>query len=129
MTRPDHKRALIVDDQESIRDLFQRLFETVKPDYEVVLASDGCAALELFQQQPFDLVVTDYYLPGLNGPELARLVRRISPDTRIVLMTGSLNGPAFMSGIESSGFDGFLPKPFTSAQVLEVFYPNHNLNR
>src|SRR5262249_36269089 len=56
--------------------------------YEVVLATDGNHALQLFRSQKFDGVVVDYEMPGLNGSEVAALLKHESPATPVVMRSG-----------------------------------------
>ena len=119
MNATGHKRILIVDDEEPICELLKRKFEALNSDYQVVITPDGLAALAQFQQPPFELVVTDYEMPGMNGLELARVIRRLSPATRIVLMTSyslsQLNG-----SVELEDLDGYVQKPFSVLRMFDV---------
>jgi DNA-binding NtrC family response regulator len=110
-------RILIADDAEGVRQLLERILERAIPGCQAVGVSDAFEALQQFNRGSFDLLVTDYHMPGKNGLELAQAVRQFSPETRIILMSGN--------GIVKSGalngateVDGFLEKPFTLAQVL-----------
>lgn len=114
-----YKSILIVDDEESVRTLLKITFERLKPDYQVVTAPDSYAALGRMMQHSFDLVLTDWHMGGMDGLELAGAIRDISPDTRILLMTGS--DPCQLPDVvKSVGLNGWLEKPFTPAQVLNV---------
>lgn len=119
MTTKDRKRILVIDDDLLIRDLLKRNVELFKPAYQVDTAQNGEAALEKFRQHSFDLVVTDYQMPGPTGLELARAIRRLSPATRIVLMTGA-NLLQFDGLVELELLDGYVQKPFTLKQILNV---------
>jgi CheY-like chemotaxis protein len=111
--------VLIVDDEENVRDLLRITFEKLIPDYRVVTASDSYVALGRMMQYSFDLVLTDWHMAGMDGVELAVTIRNISPDTRILLMTGS-DPDELHSLVESLGLNGWLEKPFTLAQVLHA---------
>ena len=114
-----HQWVLVVDDEENVRTLLKLIFERLRPDYQVVTAPDSYAALGRMMQHSFDLVLTDWHMGGMDGLELAGAIRDISPDTRILLMTGS--DPCQLHDVvESVGLDGWLEKPFTPAQVLKV---------
>jgi CheY-like chemotaxis protein/predicted ester cyclase len=79
-------RVLVVDDEDSIRRFAARVLEP--EGYVVVTAPDGREALALIEREPFDLFVLDLMMPQMNGVELARELRRISPDARVLYLTG-----------------------------------------
>jgi DNA-binding NtrC family response regulator len=57
-------------------------------NYQVFTATDGLAALNELEQRPFDLVVTDYSMPRMNGLELLRAIRLRQPEMRVIMFTG-----------------------------------------
>ena len=113
------KRVLIVDDEEAIRVLLQRGFEYMAAEYAVTTATDGREALSEIWQQPFNLVVVDYNMPGLNGLELAQVIREAQPEAFILLITGSYV-PLVKEAVESVKIDACLEKPFGLSQFLAV---------
>jgi CheY-like chemotaxis protein len=104
-------RVLVVDDEPGILVLVQMFLE--KEVRQIVTAVDGCEGLRKFQEETFDLVITDRSMPGLGGEAMAREIRRLSPHVPIILMTGFLNPM-----IDATPFRGFLAKPFTGPQLL-----------
>ena len=119
MNPNDHQWVLVVDDEENVRSLLKLIFERLRPDYHVVTAPDSYAALGRMMQHSFDLVLTDWHMGGMDGLELAGAIHDISPDTRILLMTGSDPGQLH-DVVESEGLNGWLEKPFTPVRVLDV---------
>ncbi|MBP7998213.1 MAG: response regulator [Chloroflexi bacterium] len=81
------KRILIVDDEESIRTVLKNSLQKLGPEYQVTTVADGLAAITLLRRQPFDVVVTDYKMAGMDGLELLDAVSKIRPETRVILMT------------------------------------------
>lgn len=78
--------VLVADDQEIICEL---IAEYLRADgHEATLAFDGNVALEKFRNGAFDLVVTDQSMPGLNGTQLAALIKAERPSTPVILLTG-----------------------------------------
>jgi two-component system alkaline phosphatase synthesis response regulator PhoP len=81
------KRVLVVEDDSVVADLVR--FNLERAGFEVVTASNGQVALELLDREEFDLVVTDYQMPGINGAELCHKMRGQTrwSETPIVLLT------------------------------------------
>lgn len=73
-------------------------------------ASDARAGIELFQIHHPDIVVTDITMPGMNGLEMARTIRRIAPEAEIVILT-AFNDTEFLLECISIGITRYLPKP------------------
>jgi CheY-like chemotaxis protein len=112
LTRPDLQgiRALVADDEPSVRATVRRLLE--RRGATVVVAADGSEAEARLRDEQFQLVITDVEMPGLNGFEVLALARSMQPGIRIVVMSGyteKLRG----SGSEEEP-DAFLEKPFTA---------------
>ncbi len=61
--------------------------------YAVETASNGPSAIDLFKVRPFDLVLLDYYMPAMNGAEVARAMRQIRPHARIVMLSAYVSLP------------------------------------
>jgi DNA-binding NtrC family response regulator len=83
------------------------------------IASNGREALELFQREKPDLVLTDIIMPIMDGISLTEELRRCSPETPVVLYSAFSEVPYLLRGIEL-GVAGFLPKPTEEAQLVEV---------
>lgn len=87
--------------------------------HHVVTACAGEEGLDLFQKQPFDLVITDVRMPGLNGPAVIHEVHALRPETRVIIMGGDGSVPAF--GVEAFaqkvGADRVLHKPFGAQEL------------
>ncbi|MFC1974847.1 response regulator [Chloroflexota bacterium] len=117
------QRILIVDDNKIFQILSQQTFRKIQPDAQIVLAGDGLEALAQCQKQPFDLIITDYNIPGMNGLDLAEAVRQIAPDTQIVLATledaGVIRAEAQRRQLY---LDGCLNKPYTMTQLQTIIH-------
>ena len=83
-TRPE--RILLVDDEEDIRDVLSIALEDM--GYDVITAENGMEALEKFKTENFSVVLTDIKMPGMDGIELLKKIKLVSPDTEIVMITG-----------------------------------------
>lgn len=83
-------RVLVVDDNRALRELLALFLAGF--GFEVAVAENGQAALELFRRRPFNLVLTDIQMPVMNGLKLMVSIKSASPHTPVLLMTG-LNTP------------------------------------
>jgi signal transduction histidine kinase len=110
-------RILVIEDEEAIRRFLQMALEQLGHSPEI--SADPAEALVAFQQQSFDMVLTDYGLPGMNGEEVARAIHRTSPKTPVVLLTGWAN----QLKADSKPIDGvarILGKPVTLQALAET---------
>lgn len=81
------KKILIVDDEDGILAVLQASLRKLGPDYQITTRSDGRSALDLLEQHPFDLVITDYRMAGMDGLQLIEQIGRLQPETRVILIT------------------------------------------
>ena len=79
---------MIVDDEEAILTVLKNSLKKLGPDYYVNTVTNGPSALDMIAQGYYDLVVTDYKMVGMNGLELADSIHALTPQTKIILMTG-----------------------------------------
>jgi CheY-like chemotaxis protein len=99
---------LVVEDDSLNRDLVCKVLR--QEGHGVFEASDGAQALELFYTRRFDLMITDYLMPKIDGVELVEQVHFLQPNMPIIFMTGSLgaiSGKAILNKVTE-----FLAKPF-----------------
>ncbi|MFA6000558.1 MAG: response regulator, partial [Thermoleophilia bacterium] len=102
-------RILLVDDEEAIQKLLTYPME--KEGYDIVQAMDGESALEKFREQPFDLVVLDIMLPGIDGTDVCRIIRAEST-VPIIMLTAKSDEFDKVLGLEI-GADDYITKPFS----------------
>ncbi len=123
------RRVLIVDDHKTFLLLLTHALKKLGVGCQVVSASDGFTALAQLKQQSFDLMVTDYNMPGMNGLELAEAARQMVPNIQIILMSvqdlGEVKAEAQHRQIT---LDGYLSKPFTLVQLQKVINPIRSQN-
>lgn len=108
---------LLVDDDASIRLLVGQIL--YREGYAVSPSSDGTEAATMLADISPDLVLTDYAMPGMDGWELALLVRRRRPGTPVLLITGN---PGALTKAQEPGnpFEGVLSKPFRTQELLSM---------
>ena len=85
------RHILVVDDEPNQVRILKTGLDRL-PDCEVMIATGGQEALDLFARQAFDLMITDYRMPQMNGLQLAQAVRQLSPLVYIIMLTGFDNG-------------------------------------
>jgi two-component system copper resistance phosphate regulon response regulator CusR len=108
-------RILVVEDEKKIADTLQKGLS--ENHYEVDIAYDGAIALKMFQRTPYDLLVLDINLPGLNGYELCKEVRGTNHQIPIIMLT-ALNATDDKIDAFDAGADDYLVKPFAFKELL-----------
>lgn len=109
--------VLVVEDEQSIAEVLE--YNLQKEGYEVSLEYRGDTALEAIRSQPPDLVLLDLMLPGLDGLELFRLIKRDSATASIPLIILTAKGEEVdrIVGLEL-GADDYISKPFSPREVV-----------
>ena len=112
---------LMVDDEPAVLEIAETLL--VRHGYKVLLAEDGPSALALFADhlQPIDLVLTDLAMPIMNGIALARTLRRMDPEVRIVISTGR-EDDFTAAELDEIGIKATLPKPYSQSALLGLLH-------
>ena len=103
-------KVLIVDDEPQVRELFKEALEDLT-DVEVTGERSGFRAMARVNEEPYDLIFMDIMMPGLNGLQTIDEIRRIRPDSRIVMMSGHATESIFDEAL-AKGAESCLPKPF-----------------
>jgi excisionase family DNA binding protein len=107
-------RILVVDDEASIRDLLAKVLK----DYDVDVVPDGRSAIELLRLYPYNLLIVDLKMPGMDGLSVIREGKRLKTDLRVIIITGYSTEASAIDAV-NLGVDGYLTKPFRVNQVLE----------
>ena len=108
-------RILVVDDEASIRDLLTKTLALA--EYDVDTAPDGRAALERLRLYPYDLLIADLKMPGIDGLNVIREAKRLKADLPVIIITGYSTETAAIEAV-NLGVSGYLTKPFRVPQVL-----------
>jgi two-component system response regulator PilR (NtrC family) len=104
-------RILVVDDERSMREMLAILLK--REGHEVSVAENGRGAIDLLNQRPFDLVVSDARMPDLDGLEVLRHARAINP-TVIAIMVTAYGSPDLLRGVAQLGVNDYVEKPFNT---------------
>ncbi|MDP2971485.1 MAG: sigma-54 dependent transcriptional regulator, partial [Deltaproteobacteria bacterium] len=110
-------RILVVDDEMVICESCQRILEEEGLEVETVLS--GAEAFGKMKENPFDIVITDLKMPGIDGMEVLRTLRREYPDTIVIMITGFSTVETAVEAMKLGAFD-YIPKPFTPDEVSIV---------
>ena len=101
-------RILVVDDDVALAEMIGIVLQN--EGFDVVFCADGSQALAQFQEHHPDLVLLDVMLPGMDGFDVCRAIRRVS-DAPIVMLTARSDTSDVVTGLEA-GADDYVPKPF-----------------
>src|SRR5215469_16055853 len=108
-------RILIIEDDRSMAELLKKGLE--EENHVVSVARDGGEGLELTGVYEFDVVVLDWMLPGMDGLEVARRLRKTEGTAPILMLTARDAVPDIVKGLDA-GADDYLTKPFSFAEFL-----------
>jgi signal transduction histidine kinase len=108
------EQILIVDDEADVLDLCRRILAS--KGYKVKTAHNGLEAIELAQQENFDLLLTDIKMPGITGLEIAQALKKSDPEVICVTMTGYSTMDMVLEALKL-GIDEFILKPFTPDEL------------
>ncbi|MCX6640355.1 MAG: response regulator [bacterium] len=111
------RKVLIVDDDPTIRTLLRDYLEAL--GFEILHAIDGRCALEIFDREFPDLIITDIFMPEMTGVELAEKVKSGDHPIPIILISGVQLSEAEIQ-MQRERSDGFLEKPYMFWQLREV---------
>ncbi len=111
----EKKVILIVDDDEGVRVFLRDFFRLY--GFEIHSVNDGMSALNLLEKKHFDVIITDYSMPGMNGIELTKRVKSLYPHSLIIGISATSAEKNFLN----AGADAFLLKPFQLEELLSVY--------
>ncbi|MFK7897538.1 MAG: response regulator [Myxococcota bacterium] len=109
--------VLLVDDDSRVLSALQRCLR--REPFDLAIASDGEAALELLSERSFDLVISDQKMPGMSGLELLTIVRQKWPSAARVMLTG-WSGEIDPMALKAAGLFATLPKPWDDGELRET---------
>lgn len=113
--RPLH--ILVIDDEEAVRSVLTRMLTQVH--HQVTVAKDGTEGIRLFQQNQFDLVLTDLGMPGVSGWEVCERIKKMSPSIPVGMITG-WGFEVDEKRKQAAGLDFIITKPFDFNQIIRV---------
>ncbi|NQU09436.1 response regulator [bacterium] len=117
---PRAYRILLVDDDADFRESLQMLLEQL--GHQVKAVGNGAKAVRLFGvlKDETDLILLDYFMPGMNGEETLCHLRRLKPDVKVVLLSGA-DELRIRRVFADHALNAYLRKPFVNQEMLDVF--------
>ena len=113
------KMILVVDDNSSVREIIAAMLACIFQKAEIFQAEDGIYGLEVLPLRNFDLVITDFEMPRINGLELTKKIRDQYPDMKIIFSSG-FDDQELAENALQAGADIFLQKPISLDTLKEV---------
>jgi DNA-binding NtrC family response regulator len=109
------RRILAVDDEEKITTALRRSLRS--EGYEVVACNDPHQALAMLKAEPFDIVICDHLMPGMNGLELTKLIRDRHPEVLRLMLTGQPDVEMLIRAINHGEVFRFVTKPWDDLEL------------
>jgi two-component system response regulator PilR (NtrC family) len=107
-------KILVVDDEQSMRDFLSIMLK--KEGYGVVAAENGSDALKAVQTEIFDLVISDVKMPGIDGIDVLKTVKEISPETIVIMITAYATAETAVEAMKLGAYD-YITKPFKVDEI------------
>ena len=130
-------RILLVDDEPGVLSALKRVFR--QENYEVVTCNDPKQALDLLAKESFQVMISDYMMPGMNGGELLKQTRALHPAMIRIMLTGHADVNAVISAMKAGAVYKFILKPWNdddlrvtvalALQQFELMQKNSDLQR
>jgi len=115
---PTRPTVLVTDDDPDCRDMLERWLS--HSGYRVFTAGNATDALALAKQNPMDVVITDLKMPGLSGLDLMMLLKELTPETKVIFLSGQANMLEAIEALREWRAYDFLLKPLVSLDLLNL---------
>jgi len=111
------KRILVVEDDRTTQHLIGSILKT--SGYTVTAVSDGAAALDEVRREPYDLVITDIWMPSMNGLDLLAELRKLPRRPRTIVLTSDTTSETLLKALREHAYQ-FLTKPVQATELKEL---------
>jgi DNA-binding NtrC family response regulator len=108
--------VLVVDDEIGPRESIRAI---LKPEYKVLVATEGEQAVRLVTDSPVDVVLLDLRMPGVSGIRVLERIKEINPDVEVILITGYASYETVLEALRLHAFD-YIPKPFNIPHLRDM---------
>ena len=120
----DQTRILYVEDDEKLRVDTIRLLSTFFK--HLTVAENGQIALDKYEPGAFDIVISDFIMPELNGMELTQKIKALS-EKQIIIILSAHDEPHYIADLKAAGVDDFIFKPLNIQQFIDTMFKNCRL--
>ena len=110
-------KIAVIDDEESARNMVERFL--LKEGYQTENFSDGYSFLNSLRHNSFDIVLSDMKLPDIDGIEILRKIKEVSPDTEVIIITGYASIETAVEATRKGAFN-YIPKPCRRKDILDM---------
>ena len=117
MSGQEMQNILVVDDDRSMREFLEILL--TKEGYNVFLADSGEAGCTILKDQEFDLVITDIRMKDINGIDVLKMAKQISPETMVVMISAFATAETAVEAMREGAYD-YIPKPFKVGEFKKI---------
>lgn len=117
MSGKNKHSILVVDDERSMREFLEILLS--REGYDVTLASSGENAFEILEQKKFDLVVTDIKMKDIDGLEVLKKTKELSPESIVVIISAFATAETAVQAMKEGAYD-YIPKPFKVREFKRI---------
>ncbi len=111
-------RILIIEDEKQAREIYTTMLE--RAGHDVSSAADGEAGARAFRAEPADVVITDLFMPKMDGVEMIRELRKDFPEIKVLAITGVRGRFSRLPAAEMVGAQRTLLKPFQMQEMLQA---------
>ena len=108
---------LVIDDEQGVRDLFAKVLS--RQDYNVLTAASGADGIQVAREQKVNLILLDIKMPGMDGLETLRRLKKVSPETAVIIITGFGTLQTSRKALKLGAVD-YITKPFDLDFALSV---------
>lgn len=116
IAKSEHIKILCVDDEPNVLRALQRIF--IDDEYEIVTATSGEEGLKILNEfKPFQVVISDYRMPAINGVEFLKSVYQKWPETVRIILSGYADAGAIVDAINEGQIYKFIPKPWNDTEL------------
>jgi DNA-binding NtrC family response regulator len=109
---------LVIDDQKDMLALLRRIISE-ETEHEVIIENEALKALDHFDRQSIDLVLTDLKMPQLDGIQVMERIKSLRPETPVVIMTAFGTIDTAVDAVQRGAFD-YITKPFSRNRILDT---------
>ncbi|HNU75686.1 MAG TPA: response regulator, partial [Deltaproteobacteria bacterium] len=113
------KKILVVDDEVGIRESLKKILE--KEGFSVETAANGDEAFKVVRRGDIDLLITDIRMAGMDGVELLKVCKSVSPFTEVIIITGYASVDTAVDSMKQGAYD-YITKPFKKADILKAVH-------